>query len=160
MKNQRAFHPSGDQLESREVLSAVGVRASMAHATAQAALHVNTPFAHTLTLGAGFSGTVSRSVSTTARPMTSMFSAASLASLANRFSTTTSNNTGVTGTPNFISGLTFPGAVPNQISGLTFTGAVPNLISGLSFTGAVPNVLSGLSFTGAVPNMISGLNFR
>ena len=64
MRKQRAFQPTADQLETREALSSIGIRAHIARAPVNRTIQFNTPFANTLHLGftTGTSLSASRTV--------------------------------------------------------------------------------------------------
>jgi len=138
MRKPHAFHPGADQLESRMVLSQVGLplRAQQA-ASFHPVLQLNNPFAGSLRSVAAGAGTASGSVSRSAAIRNTSFGQNALIagrSSTNPTATTAFTSTGVTTvntgtTPSLI----FRNAVPGQITGLTFRNATPGVITGLTF---------------------------
>jgi len=139
MRKSHAFHPGADLLESRMVLSQVGLSMRAQQAAAfHPVLQLNNPFARSVRSVAGGAFTTSGSFSRTAAVRNTTFgrSAQSAAPVVpNPTAGTVFTSTGVTtvNTGVTIGGLTFPNAVPGLITGLTFSNATPGRITGLTF---------------------------
>jgi len=169
MRKPRAFHPAADQLESRKVLSQVGIATRAAHLAAfHPTLQLNNPFARTIRQFPAGNFTASGSFTRTAaaRPnpfgvnfgVNSLFAGRLAPSLTppTLFTSTgvTTANTGV-GTAT----ATSPSLLPTVFTSTGVT--TPSTgVGSLTFNNSIPGAITGLTFRNSIPGMISGMTLN